>query len=52
MLVNGYIFQEYGNNNAEIVLKLGYEKSYFSHALNGKVSLTKLFVNIQELVLT
>jgi SOS-response transcriptional repressor LexA len=44
-LVNWLIFQEYGKNNAEIAVRLGYEKSYFSQVLNGKVPLNKLFVD-------
>ncbi|MBP1673725.1 MAG: hypothetical protein H6Q25_1540 [Bacteroidetes bacterium] len=44
-LVNWYIFQEYGKNDAEIALRLGYEKSYFSQILNGKVALSKVFVD-------
>jgi SOS-response transcriptional repressor LexA len=44
-LVNWYIFQEYGKNDAEIAERLGYEKSYFSQILNGKVSLSKSFID-------
>ncbi|HPE40759.1 MAG TPA: LexA family transcriptional regulator [Bacteroidales bacterium] len=44
-LVKWYIFQNYGKNDAEIAERLGYEKSYFSQIVNGKVPVSKSFVN-------
>jgi phage repressor protein C with HTH and peptisase S24 domain len=44
-LVNWYIFQEYGKNDAEIAKKLGYTKSSFSQILRGKVPVSKIFVD-------
>lgn len=43
-LVNWYIFQNFGKNDAEIAELLGYKKSYFSQIVNGKVPLSKPFV--------
>lgn len=44
-LINWYIFQEYGKNDAEIAEKLGYTKSSFSQILRGKVPLSKNFID-------
>ena len=44
-LINWYIFQEYGKNDAEIAQKLGYTKSSFSQILRGKVPVSKIFVD-------
>jgi len=44
-LINWYIFQEIGKNDAEIAAKLGYEKSYLSQILMGKVPVSKRFVD-------
>lgn len=44
-LVNWYIFQEIGKNDAEIATALGYKQSSFSQILKGKVPISKKFVD-------
>lgn len=44
-LINWYIFQEIGKNDAEIAAKLGYKQSSLSQILKGKVPISKRFVD-------
>ena len=44
-VINWYIFQEYGKNDAEIAAKLGYTKSSFSQILGGKVPISQNFID-------
>ncbi len=44
-LINWYIFQEIGKNDAEIATALGYKQSSLSQILKGKVPISKKFVD-------
>lgn len=43
-VINWLVFMEYAENERELAEKLGYTKSSFSQIVNGKVPLSKRFV--------